>query len=260
MPTLPDLAGLYSGADAYLVLNGPSARDAYPLLERRGVTTMAVNNGWTQFRPTLWCCHDPGSRFSMHGWKDPSILKFVPHTRLRDPVVDDTGLVSGLVSWMPGVVPFKVRYDFQADDFLGSDVMAGTDRRHQCPDGHRDTVSVMLCALKVLITLGFRTIYLVGADLGESEGSRYAFPENVSAHQQDSLHAVLRLWLGKLEPVLRAADIRVVNTTMSSTLTCFEFCPLQLTLESVRWLASSPKTLGRYHMVQPKPRRISRFQ
>jgi hypothetical protein len=208
----------------------------------------------------MWCCHDPGSRFSLHGWKDPSILKFVPTTRLKDPVVDDLGMVSGLVSWMSGVISYVPRYDFNADDFLGPNVMAGTSLGNRCPDGHANTVSVMLCALKVLITLGFRTIYLVGADLGATDGRRYAFPENVSAQHQDAHHAVLRFWLGKLEPILRAQGIRVVNTTTGSTLTCFEFCPLQLALESVRWFGSPPRTLGRYHMVRPQPRRISRFQ
>jgi hypothetical protein len=261
MRRLQDLEGLYEGAECFLVLNGPSAAEAYPLLEKRGVVTMAVNNGWTQFRPTLWCCHDPGSRFSMHGWRDPAILKFVPKTRLRDAVLDDAGTPCGCVGLLPSVVPFDVRYNFDASKFLDDGVMAGTAGRTTCPDGHRNTVSVMLCALKVLVTLGFKTIYLVGADMGaHPDGRRYAFAERVSANHQDRFHEILRFWLTKLAPILSGGGVRIVNTTMTSNLECFEFCPLQLALESVRWMESKPKTEGRYAMGFTPIKRTPRFQ
>ena len=77
------MADLYLGAQAFLVLGGPSLKSMpLEMLSRRGVLIMSVNNcpaGLPEgIRPHVWLHTDPTGKFHDSIWRDPGILKIVP--------------------------------------------------------------------------------------------------------------------------------------------------------------------------------------
>jgi hypothetical protein len=178
------LCDFYRGRHAFLVLSGPSlASMDLSQLARRGVVTMGVNNSWAVHRPTLWTCVDCPDRFIDTGWKDPGIVKLVPmehwNRRLRVALGEGKFRASQFrVREMPSVLLYRRNEHFDPTRFLAEDAICwGNPSSTTDSLGIKGKRSVMLAALSLLHYLGFRHVYLVGADFRMSETEKYAFDE-----------------------------------------------------------------------------------
>lgn len=177
-----NLVGMYQGSSAFLILNGPSLVNGdYDLskLKKPGVITYGVNNGPSTFRPTFWSCVDDPQRFLKSIWLDPAITKFIPHAHAEKSIFDnDTWKEmkqdgkSVLVGDCPNCIYFHRNEKFEASRWLFEDKINWGNSGDN--GGGR---SVMLPALRILFLLGFRKVYLLGADFTMSEDYAYHFDE-----------------------------------------------------------------------------------
>ena len=165
------LENWYRGRPVFLVCGGPSLGDMdLTQLKRPGIITFGVNNVWAAYRPNLWCCVDRPGNFLDTGWKDPAILKFAPlgkvdtHLHLRR---KDGGFKKSTYKLknMPSVLYFRRNEKFDAEHFLTQGTV-NWGCHGRCTDhlGIKGSRSVMLAAMRLIHYLGFRTVYIIGAD------------------------------------------------------------------------------------------------
>jgi hypothetical protein len=231
----------YKGATAFLVLSGPSlAKHDLSQLSRRGIVSMGVNNSWAVHRPNLWTCVDGPDRFLDTGWRDPSILKFVPMCAwagaLREGREGGEPLPSSLtVEQMPGVLLYRRSDHFDPATFLEGDTVGwGNDTKTSCALGIKGKRSVMLVAIRLLYHLGIRTVYLLGADFKMQAERGYAFQEGrttQAVRHNNLLYEALNRRFSALRPQFDGAGFRVFNCTPGSGLTAFEHVPYEMAVE-----------------------------
>jgi hypothetical protein len=231
------LNNVYAGRSAFLVLSGPSLRNVdLSLLRRRGALTMGVNNSWTVFKPNLWTSVDSPRRFSDVGWKDPSIIKFVPGSNIKKPIretlPDGSRVFQGAtVRDMPGVFYYVRNNLFDSKRFLTSPLVHwGNETAKKGKPKIVDDLgivgkrSVMLSALHVLFGLGIRNVFLVGADFQMTPEDGYAFKEvrdEKTAAYNNELYKTLDIRFKALLPHFADHGFNVFNTTPNSGLTAF---------------------------------------
>lgn len=235
------LCDFYRGRHAFLVLSGPSlATHDLTQLSRRGIVTMGVNNSWSVHRPTFWTCVDSAGRFLDTGWKDPGILKFVPmsawNERLRIQKPDGSMAASAFrVKQMPSVLLYRRSEHFDHRRFLDEDVVCwGNHTATKDSLGIKGKRSVMLAALRLLQYLGFRTVYLVGADFKMTPERGYAFDEARSAEavrHNNVLYESLNRRFEALREHFKAHKFAVLNCTEDSGLTAFPYMPFAEAVE-----------------------------
>ncbi|MCI0364952.1 MAG: hypothetical protein L0219_13825 [Phycisphaerales bacterium] len=235
------LCDFYRGRQAFLILSGPSmATHDLSLLTKRGIVTMGVNNSWAVHRPTLWTCVDSAGRFIDTGWKDPGILKFVPmsawNERLRIQKPDGVMANSAFrVKHMPSVLLYRRSEYFDHRRFLEEDVVCwGNHTSTKDSLGIKGKRSVMLVALRLLHYLGFRVVYLVGADFKMTPEKGYAFDEERSAEavrHNNVLYESLNRRFEALRDHFKQHRFTVLNCTPGSGLTAFEQLPFEQAVE-----------------------------
>ena len=225
------LANFYRGRHAFLVLSGPSLlTHDLSKLSRRGILSMGVNNSWTVHRPTLWTCVDTPDRFVDVGWKDPGITKIVPvehwNSRLRVALGEGRFRQSQFrVADMPGVLMYRRSDTFDHRSFLRADTISwGCATSATDSLGIKGKRSVMLAALGLLHYLGFRQVYLVGADFRMASDCKYAFDEHRSdqaIRHNNVLYESLDRRFHALLPEFAKAGFNVHNCCAESGLTAF---------------------------------------
>lgn len=226
------LCDFYRGRSAFLMLAGPSLNQLdLSQLTKRGIATMAVNNAWAVHRPTLWTCVDDPGRFIDTGWKDPGILKLVPMAhfdrRLRIQLEDGKMADSAFrVRQMPGVLFYRRNDQFDHRRFLKADTVNwGQDGESTDSLGIKGKRSVMLAALHLLHYLGFKTVYLIGADFKMAPDQKYAFAENrspQSIRHNNVLYDSLKQRFAALRPHFENNGFTVLNATPDSALDTFD--------------------------------------
>lgn len=250
----------YKGDQAFLVLSGPSsnALDLKGTLEgKRGVVTMCVNNSWSLLRPTLWTAVDDPNTFLDAGWKDPGITKFVPYgkeeSRLGLKMPDGSFRWSGRkVGQMPNIWFYKRNDRFDPDTYLNEDTVNwGCHQNITDKLGCRGSRSVMMAAIRILYYLGFRTIYLVGADFQMNERMKYAFRqdrERGSIKGNNNTYRDLNIRYKHMRPMMEAAGLRVFNTNPKSRLEAFDMIDYKEAIAKTagRFEGASLDTLGWY--------------
>jgi hypothetical protein len=227
----------YHGKSVFLVCGGPSLGDLdLSQLRRPGVCTFGVNNVWTVFRPNLWCCIDQPGNFIDTGWKDPAIIKFCPlglwHLPLH--VRTPTGFRESRYSVrdMPSVFMFPRNEKFNAPSFF-SERTVNWGCHKKCPDNWGDSGarSVMLAALRLTTYLGFKKVYIVGADFGmkkspaKEPAQNYAWKQwrhDSSVKNNNRTYEVLNRRFGGLKPGLKQLGVEVFNCTPGGGLHAFD--------------------------------------
>lgn len=227
-----NLVGQYKGASAFLILNGPSLVSGdydLSLLKSPGVITYGVNNGPATFRPTFWSCVDDPHRFLKSIWLDPAITKFVPHAHAEKSIFDnETWEVMKedgkniLVGECPNCIYFHRNEKFEASRWLFEDKLNwGNSGQH---GGGR---SVMLPAMRILFLLGFRRVYLLGADFKMSESYTYHFDEQRAKGavkgNNETYKKMAEEYFPSLKPLFDEEGFEVFNCTKDSGLKCFPY-------------------------------------
>ena len=223
--TMP-LEGAYYGSHAFLCLNGPSLATT-PVELLSNLFTMTCNNGPTILRPNANVMLDPASRFSLSQWLDPTVQKFVPTTHARMMLFDNRKIGASQnwewskthVAQCPNVVYFRRRDHFNQVTFARERTICwGTNAKE------KTVRSVMIAALRILIALGFREIYIVGADFKMDAANRYAYEMEAnesSAKGNTRAYKLLNELFAALQPELAKVGVNVWNATPNSGLTAF---------------------------------------
>lgn len=233
-----NLTGHYRGRAAFMICNGPSlvsGRYDLTLLKKPGVITYGINNGPKTVRPNFWTCVDDPKRFLKSIWLDPTICKIVPHAHAEKPLFDSekwndlemehplTGKVQKvLVGDCPNVLYFHRNSKFMAERFLYEDTINWGNAAEY--GGGR---SVMLPTLRMLFILGFRKVFMLGADFKMSETYTYHFDEQRNKGAvKGNLATYDRMkneYFPALKPIFDSEGFEVYNCTDGSELKTFPF-------------------------------------
>lgn len=251
------LANWYAKRTIFLVLSGPSLK-TFDLtkLNQRGIVSFGVNNSWSVHRPTLWTCVDPPGRFHDVGWKDPGITKLVPlhhrNRKLRVKLADGTFRNSKFcVSQMPATFFYARSVHFDPDRyFTEPGINWGNPSDQADAMGIKGGRSVMLAALRLIHYLGFRVVFLLGADFKMSTDAEqnYAFEQGRTKHavkHNNNLYQTLDRRFAALRK--RFDDFWVFNCTPDSGLKSLPYYPYGKAVEYARTECSKPMdTAGWY--------------
>lgn len=216
------LEGLFDGQAAVLVCNGPSVDTVdKSLLTRPGVVVMGVNNGAHDLRPQLWCGQDSPEKFTAAIWTDPTVMKFTRRSHAGKRFWTGSAFSEQTVGQMPNMFFHALNSSTVTADWLDRPSISWAaddgDTGHVC--------SIFLCAMSVLVRLGFRSIFIVGADFRMHIDRPYFFDEQKSDGEvayNNRLFRLLNAFCVKLRPELERRSVRVVNCTPDSGLTAFE--------------------------------------
>lgn len=224
-----NLVGHYRGASAFMICNGPSLNNLnLNLLDKPGIITYGMNNGPKTFRPNLWTCVDSPDRFLKSIWLDPRIQKFVPHAHLEKSIFDSNTWekLKINVGDCPNVIAFHRNEKFVADRFLFEDTINWGN--HKNYGGGR---TVMLPAIRILFILGFRKVYMLGADLNMDCHNTYHFDEQRCAGavsgNRVTYNRLINEYFPQLKPYFDAEGFEVYNCNKDSNLTVFPYKPFE---------------------------------
>ena len=232
------LTGQYRGRSAFLICNGPSlvsGKYDLSLLKYPGVMTYGMNNGPRTVRPNFWSCVDDPVRFIKSIWLDPQIMKIVPHAHAEKKIFDNESWTDMknqdgqplLVGDCPNVIYFHRNEKFMPDRFLFEDTVNWGDHSDVGPPGMKGGRTVMLPCFKILFLLGFRRIYLLGADFTMTENYAYHFDEqrqkgavNCNNNTYDKMR---QIYFPQLKPYFDAEGFQVYNCNPDSAIDTFPY-------------------------------------
>lgn len=240
-----DLVGHYKGASAFLICNGPSLSSGkydISMLKRPGIITMGINNGPRTIRPNLWTCVDDPKRFIKSIWLDPCIQKFVPMSFATKALfnnenwcdmMDEHGKPY-LVRNCPNMTYIRRNEKFQADRYLVEDTINwGNSAKN---GGSR---SVMLSAIKILYLLGFRKVYLLGADFDMTGEKTYHFDEQrekgAVKGNMSTYEALKNVYFPSLKPHFEKVGYNIYNCNLESQLKVFDFVRYEDAIEEATY-------------------------
>ena len=256
-----NLASMLHGSTAFLICGGPSLVDNdLSLLDRRGITTMGVNNSWLVYRPKMWVCVDNPQRFAFNGWHDPGVMKFAPSCHMKGKLRRgdahgnrDAGLT---VRDCPNVFCFQRSNLFNPDKWL-DETEAGWGNGAKRTDtlGITGQRSVMLVAMKILFHMGAREVYCVGADFGMSQRRKYAFAEvrtKAAVRHNNKLYKALDQRFACLRPQFEERNFHVYNCTKDSGLTAFDFVDFEEAIERTTSRCMTPVDPSGWYCKNPE--------
>lgn len=232
------LDGIFYNQSIFLVGGGPSTeqQDLGRLLER-GIITAAMNNVAAQnIRPNIWVCTDLVASFCENIWFDPCIMKFIPSDHCFEKVMMSDGIVSPVSGQeCPQTYIYdKISY-FNHKNFLTEEVVSwGCSKGVEDSLGLRGCRSVMMATLKILYYLGFKNVYLLGADFYMQKDKPYSFPqqkrENLVAANNNA-YKILAARFEALRPYFIENDFHVYNCSPNSHLKIFPYIDYEAALE-----------------------------
>lgn len=238
------LGDLYHGSSVFLLLSGPSlAQMPLEQLNQVGVMVAACNNAATLYRPHLWFMVDDARNFSAPLWRDPAVMKFSLMDRAESVlrIHKDDGALKSLgirANQCPNGYFISASSGFTVENFLDKLKPAWEGELHDGGRRHKKR-SVMLIAVRMLYWLGFRTVYLLGADFHYRPEKTYAFPgcdKNAGmCGTNNTTMGVLNRWFQMLRPEFERRGFRIYNATPQSRLTAFEFLNFEEAIEQVAW-------------------------
>lgn len=243
------IEGLYKDQSCFLIVGGPSLNKLdLEKLNRPGIVTIGVNNSVRLYRPNIWISVDSPSNFMVSIWKDPKIQKVVMFGKKNKQIFDNTKWKETeiTVGECPNVIYYRDNEHFKpTEEFLTEDTFNWgnhTDRCEcgmmrkpdakgkkpkkceRCGDNKWGARSVMLAATKLAYVLGFKRMFIIGADFKMDEYNQYAWSQNRSSHSMNSNNSTynrLNERFDKLRPIFEKNNFYVFNSTPDSNLNSF---------------------------------------
>jgi len=240
------LEDLYKNQSIFLICNGPSI-DGINLVPLDTRQTFGINNGGI-LRPRFWTSQDPSAKFSDAIWLDPTITKFVPFSHINGHFWDTVNECESeaTIRDCPSVILHPKSSRCDPDTWLTEDsVCWGVPKG----DGHR--LNTMLAALHIIWFLGFRTVYIIGADFSMSEDAPYFFEEDGKgkAGGNNELYRLTNAYLAKLDPLWRDAGYHVYNATDGGDLTTLRRIDYTDALKKTE-ISTTRETFGLYRGIK----------
>lgn len=237
------LQDIYHGASAFLLLSGPSLA-TMPLdqLNQVGVVVAACNNAATLCRPQLWFMVDSPGNFNDALWRDPAVAKLAnvdrANVNLRTHKNGQVTKTSLPARECPCTYFYSLSSGFTAENFLDRPKPAWECELYDGKKKHKKR-SVMLVAIRMLYWLGFRTVYLVGADFHYRPEKTYAFEgcDKVAAAcgTNNTTMGVLNEWFQRLRPEFERRGFWIYNCTPQSRLSAFDSVDFGTAIDRVAW-------------------------
>ncbi len=218
----------YKDQTCFLILSGPSLNKLdLEKLRQPGIVTFGVNNSPKVFRPNLWTSGDSPQNFMISIYRDPLIRKFVTYAKKNSVLFDnDRWKESHLkVGDCPNVTYHHMNDKFEPETYLGEDSICWGRKRNE--GGCR---SVMMAAVKITYSLGFRKVFIIGADFSMSEKSKYAFDQDRtegSMRNNNNAYKKLNERFDLLRPYFEKAGYYVFNSTPDSGFKSFDYVPYE---------------------------------
>jgi hypothetical protein len=160
-------------------------------------------------------------------------MKFTPigHVNRNLQVKEDNGefrTSQFKVKDMPSVFHFRRNSKFEVNEFLyQSTVNWGNEEKIIDELGNKGSRSVMLAAIRILYYLGFRRVYLLGADFKmESGKDNYAFNQDrsiFSINSNNNTYNILNSRFNALKPIFDSLNYKIFNCNKDSGLKSFPF-------------------------------------
>lgn len=201
---LIDIRNLYEDGTLFLLAGSPKiTEEPLDLLDQSGVVTMGINNSPSIFRPQLWVSGDRPSCFAEGIVKDPGMIKFINYSR-RDQQVNG-------IPWKyyPSTLFYPSTQKFKEGLFL--------EPGNQMAWWH----STWWIALQLAWKLGFRTVYMLGAEFRVGN-QMYAWDAKLSEKERKSnarLYHHEAKKMNKLKPMFDKYGLNLYNCCKSSALT-----------------------------------------
>lgn len=228
------LGDQYLGRSVFLVCGGPSIKNL-PIekLKAPGVIVAGINNSAKTIRPNIWFSVDSPSNFLLSIWKDPLIQKIVPMCGAEKALFDSRSWDWANLSprECPNVAYFRRNERFKAKQFLWEDTI-----NWGCHKKYGGGRSVMLAAVRVLFYLGFRRVFLLGADFDMSPTTTYNFDQprtSQSVKNNNDTYRMLQKRFTQLRPLFEREKFRIFNCNPKSNLTAFDFTDFDSALKAV---------------------------
>jgi len=206
------LEGFYKDQSIFLICNGPSIGDMnlVPLDYRQ---TFGINNGGV-LRPKFWTAQDPAIKFLDAIWLDPTITKIVPMPRANASFWHNGQTIGPIKDICPSVMYHHKTSDCDLNTWLdASNICWGVPKG----DGHR--LNSMIAALHIIWFLGFRTVYIIGADFNMTQEQSYFFDEVGGVNGNNELYRLTNTYLAELDTRWQARGYNVFNCTDGGNLT-----------------------------------------
>ena len=239
-----DLTDLWKDQKVFLLCNGPSRNTLnLDLLYQPGVMTMTINNGGHSFRSNFWTAMDSPRKFMSSIFKDPKIMKFVNLRHISKPYFNDHDSSTHLVHTSPNVIYIKRNVRAELDGWFNDDDI-GWNTTKECGN----TRCSMLAAIHILYVLGFRTIYIIGADFEMNPRQPYCFSEikgTGSVKTNNTSFSKLLKFFKDIQPELKKVGLQLFDaqgTRLSESLPTINYT------EAVNncVIDTSASTFGRY--------------
>lgn len=250
------LENLYLGAHVFLLCCGPSIREIdQSLLDHRGVISFGINNISAVCRTNLWTFGDTPAKFHDAIWRDPGVLKFVPYpskfspkerNHIRSKTEQGDFVDSGLVARdFPSVFGVRRNDEFRVEQWLWEDTVNwGNSKKHK--NGLPTVLNTMLQAMRLCYYLGFRTVYLLGADFQMTRERVYAFPQSKhegGVRSNMGAYGALAWYFRQLKPWYDGAGFEVLNCNPKSELRVFDFIGFPEAVERAQMAAGFPRQI-----------------
>ena len=243
----------------FLVCGGKSFNQLTPSQKEKlaapGAVTMGVNNSVKTFRPTLWTSVDDPGNFLRSIFYDATMTKFVCHNNRNKRVFDSVAwrFTDRKIHECPNVFFYTRNDHLRPSRYLTQESFNWGNHKHvcsgcfsrlnkntlrennnrppkKCPSCNQDWNgggrSVMLLAIRLLYTLGFRKIYLLGVDFTMSAGNTYHFEQSRAAGSikgNSDTYDKLKSWFVLLNKEFLGGGLRVFNCNPDSGLRAFPF-------------------------------------
>jgi hypothetical protein len=253
----------FHGGHVFLVCGGPSINALdLPRLNERGIVTFGINNVSAHVRTNLWTFGDKPCKFHDAIWFDPGITKFVPQPKINNrreanQIRRKTGpteftSTDKLAIDCPAVFGLKRNSTFDVANWLWQDTINwgnGKDgaEKNKLPR----VINTMFQAVRLCYFLGFRTVYLLGADFRMDEAHRYAFGERRTEgaiRGNNAAYEKLDWYFTQLRPWFDDARFTVLNCNPDSHLTAFEFIDYESAIRLAQ--ADMPEEIDTYGWYQ----------
>ena len=238
-----NLFNIYENQTCFLTLSGPSfleqlnseieiggkIKTGREWLNMPGVITMGVNNSPKTFRPNLWVIGDDVKSFMRSIWLDPKIKKFIPKPKYKHTIFNNDTFeeMKVRVSECPNVIGFERDEHFDPETYLKTETVNwGEHSDSVCALGIKSKRSVMLLAMRILHTLGFKEVYLLGCDFKMDENYKYSFEQDRakgSITNNNKIYDALQKRFSSLKENFAKTDFKVYNCNKESSLTAFDY-------------------------------------
>lgn len=243
------------GGSIFLLCGGPSLKTLdLGKLCQPGIRTMAVNNAAKLFRPDYWTHVDAADHFIRSIFLDDRIVKFSPYNLRGGRLFDSDAWqwTDIKVQDCPNVYFYRRHTGFNAETFLyGNSICWGNEGK----DG--GARSVMLVAIRILYELGYRRVYLLGADFNMKTDYAYAFPQDrsdKSVSNNNYTYRALNERFKAARPHFEAAGFHVFNCNPDSGLKAFPYISFYEAVNEARLPinVNAERTEGLYDRAKPK--------